>query len=182
MKPFGLRLTVSVASAVVFLLAASIASWAQGGLPNPYRPVKGLADGGGPMVPGGDWARLPGGREMGPPASVYVDIDGESIWAFIRCDETSPVPLATGGRFGIDCLDAGQQDQEHRHDLQVRREGQRRQELRRRDVHLAAWAPCRSRRQCVGDRRATAPAVAMAAKAGAKPGTRSSSSARTAKC
>src|SRR4029453_1778216 len=65
MKPFGLRLTV--ASAVVFLLAASIASRAQSGLPNPYRPVKGLADGGGSMVPGADWARLPGGREMGPP-------------------------------------------------------------------------------------------------------------------
>ena len=45
-----------------------------------------------------------GGREMGPPASMYVDIDGESIWAVIRCDETSPVPVAAGGRFGIDCL------------------------------------------------------------------------------
>ena len=78
---------------------------AQGGLPNPYRPVKGLADGGGLMVPGGDWARLPGGREMGPPASMHVDIDGESIWAFIRCDETNPVTVANGGRFGIDCLD-----------------------------------------------------------------------------
>ena len=46
------------------------------------------------MLPGGDWARLPGGREMGPPASMHVDIDGESIWAFIRCDETNPVTLA----------------------------------------------------------------------------------------
>src|ERR1044071_7043779 len=70
---------------------------------NPYRPVKGLADGGGPSGPGGEWARLPGGREMGPPAAVHVDIDGESIWAFIRCDETSPVPVARGGRFGVDC-------------------------------------------------------------------------------
>ena len=78
--------------------------FAQSGLPNPYRPVKGLADGGGPSVPGGDWARLPGGREMGPPASVHVDADGESIWAFIRCDETSPLPVAAGGRFGLDCL------------------------------------------------------------------------------
>ena len=43
---------------------------------------------------------------MGPPASVHVDIDGESIWAFIRCDETSPVPVARGGRFGIDCMNA----------------------------------------------------------------------------
>ena len=57
------------------------------------------------MVPGGEWARMPGGREMGPPASVHVDIDGESIWAFIRCDETNPVTIANGGRFGIDCID-----------------------------------------------------------------------------
>jgi DNA-binding beta-propeller fold protein YncE len=63
-----------------------------------------LADEGGPSVPGGEWARLPGGREMGPPASVHVDIDGESIWAFIRCDETSPLPFARGGRFGVDCM------------------------------------------------------------------------------
>jgi len=89
---------------IVALCATGVEPFAQGGLPNPYRPVKGLADGGGPMVPGGEWARLPNGREMGPPASVYVDVDGESIWALIRCDETSPVTLANGGRFGIDCL------------------------------------------------------------------------------
>ena len=88
----------------VTILAATAQLVAQSGLPNPYRPVQGLADGGGPSVPGGAWARLPGGREMGPPASVYVDIDGESIWAAIRCDETSPVPVAAGGRFGLDCL------------------------------------------------------------------------------
>lgn len=90
---------------LVALFAAGVNPLAQSGLPNPYRPVKGLADGGGSMVPGGEWARLPGGREMGPPASVHVDIDGESIWAVIRCDETNPVTLANGGRFGIDCLD-----------------------------------------------------------------------------
>lgn len=90
--------------AIVALLVAGVEPSAQSVLPNPYRPVKGLADGGGPSVPGGDWARLPGGREMGPPASVHVDVDGESIWAFIRCDETSPVTVAAGGRFGIDCL------------------------------------------------------------------------------
>src|SRR6185369_17512330 len=90
--------------AIVALLAAAVTPAAQSGLPNPYRPVKGIADGGGPFVPGGDWARLPGGREMGPPASVHVDVDGESIWALIRCDETSPVPVAQGGRFGLDCL------------------------------------------------------------------------------
>jgi hypothetical protein len=84
---------------------------AQAPTTNPYRPVKGLANGGGPSIPGGEWARLPSPspnsvKEMGPPASVHVDIDGESIWAFIRCDETSPVPAGsgTGGRFGLDCI------------------------------------------------------------------------------
>ena len=37
---------------------------------------------------------------------MYVDVDGESISAGIRCDETSPVPVASGGRFGVDCLTA----------------------------------------------------------------------------
>src|SRR5439155_8414517 len=90
--------------AVVAFLAARVVPLAQGPADNPYRPVRGLADGGGPSVPGGEWARLPGGREMGPPASVHIDADGESIWAFIRCDETSPVPVARGGRFGVDCM------------------------------------------------------------------------------
>jgi sugar lactone lactonase YvrE len=89
---------------IAALLAAGVACFAQASGDNPYRPVRGLADGGGPSVPGGEWARLPGGREMGPPASVHVDIDGESIWAVIRCDETSPVPAARGGRFGVDCM------------------------------------------------------------------------------
>src|SRR5438067_1973071 len=86
------------------LFAAGAPCLAQAPSDNPYRPVRGLADGGGPSTPGGEWAKLPGGREMGPPASVHVDIDAESIWALIRCDETSPVPVARGGRFGIDCL------------------------------------------------------------------------------
>ena len=40
----------------------------------------------------GRWDRRPPSM----PASVYIDIDGESLWAVIRCDETSPVPLASG--------------------------------------------------------------------------------------
>ena len=91
---------------IAALLATDAMCFAQGPTDNPYRPVRGWADGGGPSIPGGEWARLPGGREMGPPASVHVDIDGESVWAFIRCDETSPVPVARGGRFGIDCMNA----------------------------------------------------------------------------
>ena len=86
------------------LIATGVVCFAQGPTDNPYRPVRGLADGGGPSTPGGEWAKLPGGREMGPPASMHVDTDGESIWAFIRCDETNPVPVAKGGRFGIDCM------------------------------------------------------------------------------
>jgi hypothetical protein len=89
---------------IAALLAGGVACFAQASADNPYRPVKGLADGGGPSVPGGEWAKLPGGREMGPPASVHVDVDGESIWALIRCDETSPLPAAKGGRFGLDCM------------------------------------------------------------------------------
>ena len=50
--------------AIVALLAAGAQPFAQSGLPNPYRPVKGIADGGGPFIPGGEWARLPGGREI----------------------------------------------------------------------------------------------------------------------
>ena len=78
----------------VVLFAAGTSCFAQAPSDNPYRPVRGLADGGGPSTPGGEWAKLPGGREMGPPAAVHVDVDGESVWAFIRCDETSPVPAA----------------------------------------------------------------------------------------
>src|SRR3954465_9555634 len=88
----------------VLALCVPMAAALGQGADNPYRPVRGLADGGGPSVPGGEWARLPGGRGMGPPAAVHVDADGESIWAFIRCDETSPVPAAKGGRFGLDCM------------------------------------------------------------------------------
>ena len=100
----ALRIGSMALCGIAVLLAMDTAGLAQGPTDNPYRPVRGLADGGGPSVPGGEWARLPGGREMGPPASVHVDVDGESIWAFIRCDETSPVPAARGGRFGLDCM------------------------------------------------------------------------------
>jgi len=39
-----------------------------------------LADGGGRVFPAANGRDFPGAREMGPPASVHVDIDGESIW------------------------------------------------------------------------------------------------------
>src|SRR5262245_27773368 len=81
-RTMALHLKSMALGGLALLLATQC--FAQGPTDNPYRPVRGLADGGGPSVPGGEWARLPGGREMGPPASVHVDIDGESIWAFIR--------------------------------------------------------------------------------------------------
>ena len=98
--------------AIVVSLVSGVKPFAQGPTDNPYRPVKGLANGGGPSIPGADWARLPSPsptsvKEMGPPASVHIDPDGESIWALIRCDETSPAPPGangTGGRFGLDCM------------------------------------------------------------------------------
>ena len=45
---------------IIVVLASGAVSYAQGPALNPYRPVRGLADGGGPSVPGGEWARLPG--------------------------------------------------------------------------------------------------------------------------
>lgn len=105
------RLGWMVACGIVGSLVAGVKPFAQGPTINPYRPVKGLANGGGPSTPGGEWAKLPSPsptsvKEMGPPASVHVDSDGESIWALIRCDETSPVPAggSGGGRFGLDCM------------------------------------------------------------------------------
>ena len=47
------RVGMVIVSAVAALFSAQMDSFAQGGLPNPYRPVQGLADGGGPYVPGG---------------------------------------------------------------------------------------------------------------------------------
>jgi hypothetical protein len=79
---------------IALLMAVAGTGFAQAPGYNPYRPVKNLAEGGGAAMPGPEWAKLPGGREMGPPAAVALDVDGESVWAFIRCDETSPLPAA----------------------------------------------------------------------------------------
>ena len=53
--------------------------------PNPYRPADGLQAGSGPGLIGEGWAKLPYGREMGSPGGIEVDVDGESIWAIVRC-------------------------------------------------------------------------------------------------
>ena len=119
---------------------------------------------------------------MGPPASVHVDIDGESVWALIRCDETSPVPAARGGRFGIDCMNADGTLKPHDtifkfdpkgnvvksfgagmfiwpHGMHVDRDG---------NVWVTDWAP--------------KPPWQRRPKQESKPGTSSASSARTARC
>ncbi len=53
--------------------------------PNPYRPADGLQAGSGPGLIGEPWAKLPDGREMGSPGGIEVDVDGEHIWAIVRC-------------------------------------------------------------------------------------------------
>ncbi len=55
--------------------------------PSPYRTVD-------------DWAKLPGGRQMGAVGKVTIDPDGEHLWAVIRCDAAGP------GRFGNECVDS----------------------------------------------------------------------------
>jgi DNA-binding beta-propeller fold protein YncE len=68
----------------MFLLAASLPAQ---GLPNPYRIVDG-------------WAKLPDGRQMGAVGDLTVDLDGQHIWAIVRCDATARA------RFGSECLDS----------------------------------------------------------------------------
>ena len=52
---------------------------------NPYRPVEGLQAGEGPGRLGGPWANFPDGRQMGSPAGMDMDLDGEHLWAAVRC-------------------------------------------------------------------------------------------------
>lgn len=54
--------------------------------PSPYRLVD-------------NWAKLPGGRELGAVGAVTVDPAGEFIWALLRCD-------AGGEDFGWECLNS----------------------------------------------------------------------------
>ena len=74
-------LVLGVALAIAVLHGEA---WAQMG-PSPYRPVGGLQAGSGPGLIGEPWAKLPDGREMGSPGGVEVDVDGEHIWAIVRC-------------------------------------------------------------------------------------------------
>lgn len=72
--------------AALMSVAPGPALLAQTSGPNPYIFVD-------------DWAKLPGGREMGAVGDVTTDPDGVHIWAIIRCD----APLEA---FGRECLDS----------------------------------------------------------------------------
>jgi DNA-binding beta-propeller fold protein YncE len=80
LEPTHVRLSIACS-----LLLAAGAAQSQSP-PNPYRLVD-------------DWAKLPGGREMGAVGDVIADPDGVHIWAVIRCD-------AGPERFGWECLDS----------------------------------------------------------------------------
>jgi DNA-binding beta-propeller fold protein YncE len=69
--------------ALLFIAATGVAAQSS---PNPYRLVD-------------DWAKLPGGREMGAVGKVTMDPDGRHLWAVIRCD-------APGTEFGWECLES----------------------------------------------------------------------------
>ncbi len=78
----------SRALAVVVILCVGGTSSAFGqALPNKYRLVD-------------DWAKMPGGREMGAVGDLEPDVDGLHLWAVIRCD------LATPEDFGRECLNS----------------------------------------------------------------------------
>ena len=71
-------------AAALMITALPTEAQAQMG-PNPYRPAGGLQAGGGPGRIGEPWAKLPDGREMGSLGGIEVDVDGEHLWAVMRC-------------------------------------------------------------------------------------------------
>ena len=103
-------------------------------LPNPYRTVE-------------NWAKMPEGRTWGATSAVDIDPDGTSIWVAERCGAEHLL----GPR--------SRQDLAARRGPEVRCQRQAGKELWRRDVHLPARDPCRSRRQYLGHRRAGQPAA-----------------------
>ena len=75
------KMALGAAVAVVALCAEAEAQMG----PNPYRPVGGLQAGAGPGLIGEPWAKLPDGRGMGSPGGIEIDVDGEHLWAIVRC-------------------------------------------------------------------------------------------------
>ena len=83
-KPSPAVWITALVGVALFLSGAQLL--AQSG-PSPYRTVD-------------DWAKLPGGRQMGAVGKLTIDPDGEHLWAVIRCDAAGP------GRFGNECVDS----------------------------------------------------------------------------
>ena len=77
-------LSTLVLGAVVAIVGLHADAQAQMG-PNPYRPADGLQAGSGPGLIGEPWVKLPDGREMGSPGGLEIDVDGEHLWAVVRC-------------------------------------------------------------------------------------------------
>ena len=89
MKPM-MNLYVPLLGAMLTLTVPSFNVEAQSGR-NPYRPADGLQAGTGPGLIGEGWAKMPGGRALGSPGGVNIDVDGEHLWAIIRCgDDGTP--------------------------------------------------------------------------------------------
>jgi sugar lactone lactonase YvrE len=91
---FAMMLGVLVGSAV---LHAEL--HAQMG-PNPYRTVGGLQAGDGIGLQGGPWVKLPSGaghvNRLGSPGGIEMDVDGEHLWAVVRCgDDGTPLGQQT---------------------------------------------------------------------------------------
>jgi len=75
---------------------------------NPYRPVEGLQAGEGTARLGRPWAQLPGTRQMGSPAGMDMDLDGEHLWAAVRCGgegDPGAAPLGDQTTCGTSDLD-----------------------------------------------------------------------------
>ncbi len=89
--PKGNRIVYTMALGIALAIAALyVEAQAQTG-PNPYRTVGGLQAGQGPGLMGEAWAKLPDGRGFGSPGGIEIDIDGEHLWAIVRCgDDGTP--------------------------------------------------------------------------------------------
>jgi len=72
--------------ALVLFATLTAATAGSQALPNPYRQVE-------------NWAKLPGGRQIGAVGDVDIDVDGRHVWAVLRCD-------AGADKFGYECLDS----------------------------------------------------------------------------
>jgi len=95
---------------------------------NPYRVIR-------------NWAQAPEGREWGGSNGVAIDRDGRSVWATDPVLRQEPRPAVLAPKRTLSTNSTSQ--------------GRRFKSFGGADVRLAAWHPCRSRRKCLGDGRAS---------------------------